>query len=198
MAKKNKEKMKEEVIVEEVIEELDVPDTAVVPDTTVDSPVVKKEKKLILNIIRGRIPAVLVYAMRFGDNKGLPVKDLAEIFGTTVGKVTDIIKNDEFKYITSEFAPTQVQVNDGIEHMKRHVKYETGNCDKLINELESYELATTAQAEAFLALKKAGRGQSIKTKSGKVANAGGGNKRKAKVVEEEVNLDDVDVADLLD
>src|SRR5574344_1507251 len=48
-----------------------------------------KPKNLIPNIIRGRMPIVVVWIVRFGDQKGLATKELADLFGTTVGKITD-------------------------------------------------------------------------------------------------------------
>jgi len=126
-------------------------------------------------IIRGRMPLVLVSLIRFGETKDLSVAEQASLFATTVGKITDIRKGNNFGYITESFKPTQADVDNGIERMKQHPRYDEDNVDRVINELEGLDLATDEEAAAFAAVKKSNRAQSNKTKDGEEANAGGGN-----------------------
>jgi len=140
----------------------------------------KKEKQLIPNITRGRMPIAVVAQVRFGDQKNEATKALATMFGTTVGKIDDIKKNRNFAYVTAAFRPTQAQKDEGIAWLQKHVDFEKGSVDKLINELEATEVATTEEAAAFESVRVAARGQNTTTKTGEVANAGGGNRIKPK------------------
>lgn len=139
-----------------------------------------KEKKTNPAIINGRMPVAVVAQIRFGNNKGDATKDLAAMYGTTVGKIDDIKKNRNFAYVTADFKPTQEQIDQGLEWLKRHPKYNEGSVDKIIIELENTPVATAEEAAAFEAVRVAARGQSVTTKEGEVANAGGGNRRKSK------------------
>ena len=136
----------------------------------------KKEKKLIEGITRGRMPIAVVNMVRFGDNKLAETKDLATMFGTTVGKITDIKKNSTFAYLVAGFKPTAEQKADGIAWLQRHIGYDEGKVDKLINELEKTKVATAEEAAAFDAIRSKAKGQKEKTKTGEVADAGGGNR----------------------
>lgn len=139
----------------------------------------KKPKTLIPDIIRGRMPIAVVYLVRYGDNKGEETKDLAVLFGTTVGKISDVKKGNTFGYLTEDFRPTANQKNEGIAWLKRHVGYKDGKVDKLIDELEGMKEPTAEQAKKFEDARVAARGQKTTTKTGAVADAGGGNRRKA-------------------
>lgn len=129
------------------------------------------------NIIQGRMPVAVVHLLRFGSMKAGSTKEIASKFGTTVGKVDDVRKNRNFAYVTEDVAFTQVQMDEGIEWLKRHPKYDEANTDDLVNELSAYEVATEEQATAFEAARVAARGQPTKTKDGEVADGGGGNRR---------------------
>lgn len=136
-----------------------------------------KPKNLIPNIIRGRMPIVVVWMVRFGDQKGGATKELADMFGTTVGKITDIKKKSTFAYLPEDFKPTQAQKEEGIAWLQKHVGYSEGKVDKLINELEGLKTANEAEAAAFEALRVKNRGQLPTTKTGETADAGGGNRQ---------------------
>ena len=139
--------------------------------------VVEKVKTPIIN---GRMPVAVVAQIRFGNDKAEPTKVLAEKYGTTVGKIDDIKKGRNFAYVTADFAPTQEQINEGLEWLQRHPKYADGSVDKIIVELENTPVATEEQAKAFELARGAARGTSVKTKAGDVADGGGGNRRKSK------------------
>ena len=138
------------------------------------------EKKVNPNIINGRMPVAVVAQIRFGNNKGDATKDQAAMYGTTVGKIDDIKKNRNFAYVGADFKPTQEQIDQGLEWLKRHPKWSTGEVDKVITELENTPVATAEEAAKFEADRIAARGQSVKTKDGAVADGGGGNRRKPK------------------
>lgn len=127
-------------------------------------------------IIRGRMPVAIVALVRFGSLKDQAVKAKADAFGTTIGKIDDIVKNRNFAYVTSEFRPTEAQKADGKAWLERHP---TGAAD-LIAELEAVPAATAEEAAAFEAARAANRGQSSTTKEGETADAGGGNRRGGK------------------
>lgn len=136
------------------------------------------EVKAKQEIIRGRMPVAVVALVRFGDQKGGSTKDLAKMFGTTVGKIDDIKKLRNFEYVKQDFKPTAEQKQDAVEWLQRHPQFNEGVVDKLLNELESMEIATEEEAAAFASARTAARGQNPKTKTGEVADAGGGNNRK--------------------
>ena len=136
------------------------------------------EKKVNPNIINGRMPVAVVAQIRFGNNKGDSTKELAAMYGTTVGKIDDIKKNRNFAYVGADFKPTQEQIDQGLEWLKRHPKYNEGAVDKLIMELENTPVATAEEAAKFEAARIAARGQSVTTKDGALADGGGGNRRK--------------------
>lgn len=129
-------------------------------------------------IIRGRMPVAVVFLVRFGDQRNGTTKELATLFGTTVGKIDDLKKNRNFTYVKSDFAPTAEQKAEGIAWLQRHPKFNDGAVDKLINELEAIPAATAEQVAAFAAAKGEARGTNTTTKDGApVTDAGGGNRR---------------------
>lgn len=153
------------------------------------------------NIIQGRMPVAVVHLMRFGSNKGGATKDLAVKFGTTVGKVDDVKKNRNFTYVVEGTKFTRPQIEEGIEWLKRHPKYDDAGADALVVELEGYEVASEEEAKAFEAARTEARGQPTKTKDGEVANGGGGNRRGKKAKKEEAAAEPVaepTAADLID
>ncbi len=137
------------------------------------------------NIIQGRMPVSVVHLLRFGNSKGGATKDLAAKAGTTVGKIDDIKKNRNFAYVVEDTRFTQAQIDEGLEWLKRHPKYDESGVDALVVELESYTVATEDEAKAFEAARTAARGQPTKTKEGEVANGGGGNRRGKKAKKED-------------
>ena len=161
-------------------EDTNVPETNLEGVEGTGAEVVKKEKVLIPDIIRGRMPIVIVFMIRYGDQKEGATKALATLFGTTVGKITDIKKGSTFKYLTDAFKPTATQKADGIEYLKKHVGYDKGEVDKVINELEQTVEATIEEAAAIEATRAVAKGQTTKKKDGEPAAAGGGNRTKAK------------------
>jgi hypothetical protein len=142
--------------------------------------VVAVEKKVNPNIINGRMPVAVVAQVRFGNNKGDATKALADLYGTTVGKIDDIKKNRNFAYVDATFKPTAAQKEEGVAWLQRHPKYSEGVVDAVITELETTAEASDEEATAFAAIRTAARGQPTTTKEGAVADAGGGNRREAR------------------
>lgn len=139
-----------------------------------------KEKKVNTAIINGRMPVAVVAQIRFGNNKADATKDLAPLYGTTAGKIDDIKKGRNFAYVTADFRPTQAQKDEGVAWLQRHPKFKDGAVDGPIVELENTGAATNDEAASFEAARVAARGQSATTKTGEVADAGGGNRRPKK------------------
>ena len=120
------------------------------------------------NIIQGRMPVAVVHLLRFGNSKGGATKELAVKFGTTVGKVDDVKKNRNFAYVVEDTRFTQAQIDEGLEWLQRHPKYDESDVDTLVVELEGYTVATDEEAKAFEAARTAARGQPTKTKDGEI------------------------------
>lgn len=148
-------------------------------DAAAQAPEVQKVgaavKKLIIN---GRMPVTVVYLVRHGNNKGEATKALADLFGTTVGKIDDIKKGRNFAYVDESFRPTEAQKAEALDWLKKHPYYDASGVDKVISELDAVPAATAEEAAAFEALRAKNRGQTVTTKEGEVADAGGGNRRK--------------------
>ena len=137
------------------------------------------EKKVNAAIINGRMPVAVVAQIRFGNNKSDATKALADLYGTTVGKIDDIKKNRNFAYVTADFKPTAVMKDEGVAWLQRHPKFNTGAVDAVIVELENTPEASEAEALAFASTRTAARAQPTVTKEGApVVDAGGGNRRK--------------------
>lgn len=135
-------------------------------------------KAVNTSIIRGRMPIAVVALARFGNNKDAANKDLAALFGTTVGKIDDIKKNRNFAYVTKDYKPSQADKDAGLAWLKRHPDYDKAGADKLVTELDSWPVASAEETAAFEQVRTAARGQSPVTKEGAPADAGGGNRRK--------------------
>lgn len=144
----------------------------------------KKEAPKKVDIIRGRMPVAMVYAVRFGNLAEGPAEK-QRLFATTVGKIYDIEKNRNFGYVTEDVKFTQEQIDEGIEWIEHHPEFEEQGAQKVVDYLKALPVASEEEAAKFEELRKASRGQNTKTKDGEKANAGGGNRRKAKTKKEE-------------
>ncbi len=149
------------------------------------------EKKVNAAIINGRMPVAVVAQIRFGNNKGDATKALADLYGTTVGKIDDIKKNRNFAYVTADFKPTAVMKDEGVAWLQRHPKFDTGAVDAVIVELENTPEASEAEALAFAGVRTAARAQPTVTKEGApVVDAGGGNRRKPRAKKADAVVED--------
>ena len=133
-------------------------------------------------IIRGRIPLVVVYLIRFVDSAKTS-KELAEKYATTVGKVDDIKKNRNFAYVTEDVRFTEDQKAEGEAYITQHEEADTASL--VIDQIRNLETATKEEAEAFASVKRKSGGQDRTDAEGKVIDAGGGNRQgKAKKAKE--------------
>jgi hypothetical protein len=77
------------------------------PETTEATERKRAPAANFLPIVRGRLPLLLVHAVRFDPViSAMGNKDIAAKFGTSVGKVFDIKKGRNFSYITEDYKPT--------------------------------------------------------------------------------------------
>lgn len=137
-----------------------------------------KEKKLA-NIVRGVMPVALVARIKF-DEKGIEKDaDVAKIYGTTSGKVSDIRKGRNFGYLTDAFVPTAEQKAAAIAWMKKVPEYGDAQ-DKVVQALERVKDATAEQAEAFLAARAGSRTRTPKAEKPASETSPGDGKAKGK------------------
>jgi hypothetical protein len=140
----------------------------------------KAEPHLRTGIIRGRMPLAVVYMVRFGDEaKGKKTKELALLFGTTEGKIDDLVNNRNFAYVTEDFRPTEEMKKQAVEYLEQHPNYDKGAVVGLLKELTHIPTATAEEAKAFEEKRVLARGQLPTTKTGEKADAGGGNRSKS-------------------
>jgi hypothetical protein len=118
--------------------------------------------KNLATIVRGRMPAALVYVIRHVSH-GEDVKDaaLAKMYGTTPGKISDIKKNSNFKYIDADWKPSADDVEAGkswaekmrsAEWADEHVKTFADDVDERLAALE------VASADVLAAQEEARKG----------------------------------------
>lgn len=126
-------------------------------------------------IIRGRIALAIVYIIRFVESAEAGTKALAEKYGTTVGKVDDIRKNRNFAYVTEDVRFTQEQITEAVNFIAQHEDQD--HAVVVTDMLNSLEIATPEQAEAFASVKRKAGGQPRTDAEGNVIEAGGGNRQ---------------------
>lgn len=155
-------------------------------DTTIKTPEAAaaadapKEKKLA-NIVRGVMPVYLVYMIKFEETGTEKDADVAKVYGTTSGKVSDVRKGRNFGYLTKDFAPTAEQKAAAIEWMKKVPGYGEPQ-DKIVIRIEKTPDATPEQAAAFLAGRAGSRAKTPKAEGtpSSETSAGDGKPAKAK------------------
>ena len=69
------------------------------------------------DIFRGRMPHAVVYHIRFNETEATNGQ-LAAKYKTTAGKIFDIKKNKNFKYIIKEWRPTKAMLDQANEWLK--------------------------------------------------------------------------------
>lgn len=110
----------------------------------------KKEEKVVVEIIRGRMPLPIVHAIKFGpadETDGA----LAAKFRTTNGKISDIRKERNFGYIKEDYVPSE-------EQLAKAKAYAEQLKDKsILKAISKVKPATAEQNAAFDALRKAER-----------------------------------------
>ena len=116
-----------------------------VPETKATGEVATKAPA---DIIRGRMPALIVYMIKFNE-PAATVAALATKYKTTVGKVSDVQKDRNFQYITKDFAPTAAMVEDAKKFAEN-----LPDSKVIIEEISKIKIATEEQVKAYEALKK--------------------------------------------
>lgn len=128
---------------EEIVEETTAATTEGATTTT-EAPAAPK---VLADIVRGRMPLLIVYLIKFKANKS--VSDAAKMFKTTVGKVTDITKDSNFQYITEGFAPTKEMIDAAIAYAGQLGNFK----DEVLDMINKIPVATAEQVAAFEAVK---------------------------------------------
>ena len=124
----------------------------------VETQATETTKPVPREIIRGRMPVVIVYMVHYLANHIGSDGEKAKAFATTVGKISDVMKGRNFGYVTEDFRPTQAQKDEGKAWLERHPG--GAECAQpLIDILEKIEVATAEQASAFEALRSSSRGR---------------------------------------
>lgn len=136
------------------------------------------EKPAPREIIRGRMPVAIVYLVHYLTPHIESNGAKAKAFGTTIGKIDDIMKSRNFGYVTEDFRPTEAQKAEGKAWLEKHPE----GAAELIELLEGVEVATAEQASAFDTLRSNSRAKPLKGESDPVAPPanGGGKKGRGK------------------
>jgi len=113
-------------------------------------------EKALANIVRGTMPRPLVYLIRFGE-KGNKEADIAKRYGTTSGKVADIIKNRNFAYIDEDYKPTEDDKEAAIKWLKQVPGYDEVGTDEVVSAVERMQSATESDAAALTEKRAAAR-----------------------------------------
>jgi len=114
----------------------------------------EKVEKVVVEIIRGRMPLAVVATIKHEMRTNPDMKDaeLAAKYRTTNGKVSDLRKGSNFAYVTEDFKPTQDMVDaakvytDQLEDSK--------GVTKIMSDLG---IATEDEAKAFAESRKGSR-----------------------------------------
>lgn len=73
-----------------------------------------------MEIIRGRMPKVVVAKIKKELADGKKIRELAEKYRTTYGKISDIVKERCFKNVTPDFKITEEDYNAFIKWIEKH------------------------------------------------------------------------------
>lgn len=135
------------------------------------------------DIIRGRMPAAMVYVIRFlaeGSDS-----ELAKTYATTNGKISDIKKGRNFGYITEGVKFSQEEIDKALDRASKLGEY----ADDVKALIEGMDVGTEADVAAFDEQRK-----STRKPRGKKAEAVADDAAEAPAEEddeEEVNIDDL-------
>jgi len=79
-------------------------------------------------IARGRMHAALVYAIKFNSGEAKD-GEIAKKFATTPGKVNDIRKDRNFKYVTSDLSFTAAEIQEAKDRFTASVNAENSTVE---------------------------------------------------------------------
>lgn len=107
-----------------------------------------KDPAKALDILNGRMPLPIVYAIRFQEDAGAKNSELAKKYGTSVGKVFDIRKGSNFSYITKDYLPSAEELAAARAHITTGTSAKGSNLKALGGNPEAIEAFLAAQTVA--------------------------------------------------
>lgn len=141
------------------------------------------KEKVLANIVRGVMPVALVYQIKFEEKNVEKDAEVAKMYGTTSGKVSDVRKGRNFGYLTDEFVPTKEQKEAAVAWMQKVPGFGDAQ-QKVIDRLNNTADATPEQAAAFLNSRASSRAKTPKSDApASETSPGAGKKGKKKGAE---------------
>ena len=107
-----------------------------------------KDPSKALDILNGRMPLPIVYAIRFQEDAGAKNSDLAKKYGTSVGKVFDIRKGSNFGYIDKDNKPSAEELAAARAHITTGTSTKGSDLKTLGGNPEAIEAFLAAQTVA--------------------------------------------------
>ena len=107
-----------------------------------------KDPSKALDILNGRMPLPIVYAIRFQEDAGAKNSDLAKKYGTSVGKIFDIRKGSNFSYIDNNYKPSAEELAAARAHITTGTSTKGSNLKALGGNPEAIEAFLAAQTVA--------------------------------------------------
>ena len=107
-----------------------------------------KDPAKALDILNGRMPLPIVYAIRFQEEAGAKNSELAKKYGTSVGKVFDIRKGSNFGYITKDYLPSADELTTARAHITTGTSAKGSDLKTLGGNPEAIEAFLAAQTVA--------------------------------------------------
>ena len=107
-----------------------------------------KDPAKALDILNGRMPLPIVYAIRFQEDAGAKNSELAKKYGTSVGKVFDIRKGSNFGYITKDYLPSAEELATARAHITTGTSARGSDLKTLGGNPEAIEAFLAAQTVA--------------------------------------------------
>ena len=107
-----------------------------------------KDPSKALDILNGRMPLPIVYAIRFQEDAGAKNSDLAKKYGTSVGKVFDIRKGSNFGYIDKDYKPSAEELAAARAHITTGTSTKGSDLKTLGGNPEAIEAFLAAQTVA--------------------------------------------------
>ena len=107
-----------------------------------------KDPAKALDILNGRMPLPIVYAIRFQEDAGAKNSELAKKYGTSVGKVFDIRKGSNFGYITKDYLPSAEELAAARAHITTGTSAKGSDLKTLGGNPEAIEAFLAAQTVA--------------------------------------------------
>ena len=107
-----------------------------------------KDPSKALDILNGRMPLPIVYAIRFQEDADAKSSGLAKKYGTSVGKVFDIRKGSNFSYIDKDYKPSAEELAAARAHITTGTSTKGSDLKTLGGNPEAIEAFLAAQTVA--------------------------------------------------